>query len=104
MTRPEGAHPLLLVDGASAGGLALAFGGEACGTVMLMLFLVPVTFFMHSPTHTGPGSLERNFDETSHLLKNGAIAGALLVLWQSMPSKTAADKEGATLQDSKKHR
>lgn len=87
-----------------AGGLALAFGGEACGTVMLMLFLVPVTFFMHAPTHTGPGSLERNFDETSHLLKNGAIAGALLVLWQSIPAKDARSGGELAPRDSKKRR
>ncbi|KAA0159131.1 hypothetical protein FNF31_04986 [Cafeteria roenbergensis] len=86
------------------GGLALAFGGEACGTVMLMLFLVPVTFFMHAPTHTGPGSLERNFDETSHLLKNGAIAGALLVLWQSIPAKDARSGGELAPRDSKKRR
>jgi uncharacterized membrane protein YphA (DoxX/SURF4 family) len=66
-----------------AGSLALLFGGDACGSVMLLLFLAIATPVMHAPTYIGEGAGARNHGEVISILKNVAIGGGILVLWAS---------------------
>lgn len=74
----------------TAGGIALAFGGESCGAVMLLIFLAAVTPVMHGPTHTGDGSADKNQTEMIHMLKNLSIAGGLLVMLANRVETPAA--------------
>jgi len=88
----------------AAGGVCIILGGrlgEGLGTVMLTAFLAGVTFVMHAPTHSGPGALERNFNELVHMLKNGAILGGLLVLWSSSPGNAGHEPRPPVAGDKK---
>lgn len=56
------------------GGLAIVFGGEACGAAMLLAALLPITVVLHNPLVDGsPAAM-------AHTLKNSSIIGALLML------------------------
>ena len=68
----------------SPGALALLTGGENCGTIMLMLMLVPTTAIMHWPLDA-KGDV--NFVQLISLLKNVAILGGLMIVRNSMPRK-----------------
>eukprot|EP00753_Platysulcus_tardus_P007302 PLAT15054.1.p1 GENE.PLAT15054.1~~PLAT15054.1.p1 ORF type:complete len:138 (+),score=73.41 PLAT15054.1:55-468(+) len=60
-----------------AGGAALALGGENCGAVMLLMFLIPVTGFMHNFWDL-KGAKQQ--EEMVQFLKNVSIAGGLLAM------------------------
>lgn len=64
-----------------AGALALLTGGGNCGSIMLMLFLLPTTLIMHWPLSPA-GDLE--VTQLIATVKNLAILGGIIILRSSM--------------------
>jgi putative oxidoreductase len=68
-----------------------------CGATLLILFLIPATFYFHASWAIDPvAQAERFQNELLHLLKNVAIMGGLLMIVANGPGPWSVDGDRAS--------
>jgi putative oxidoreductase len=74
-----------------AGSLALIAGYQArCGALLLLIFLVPATYYFHAPWKAGNAA--EAGQQIIHFLKNIGLMGAMLLIVAIGPGPGSIDK------------